>query len=86
MSWGLLTEAVLTHSQSLALVLFGGYIAYEIRLGAIKEVRQNQRTLGVALYRVIERDDELNETAFREALWDGDDGSDVLLSDLERRR
>lgn len=77
-------ELLLAHSQALALVVFGAYIAYEIRAGAIEEVRRNQRTLGVALYRVIERDGELNEEAFRDALWDDEGREKVLLSDLER--
>lgn len=83
MVWSLIFESLLTHSEALAVVGLGLYIAYETRIGAIREVRSNQRTLGVALYRVIERDDELDEEAFRHALWDKD-SDQVLLSDLDR--
>jgi len=84
MVWGFVADILLAHSEALAVVGLGLYIAYETRIGAIKEVRSNQRTLGVALYRVIERDEELDERAFRNALWDKDEDDGVLLSDLER--
>ena len=83
MAWATIADLVLNQSQALSVVALGFYIAYETRLGAIKEVRENHRTLGVALYKVIERDDKLDENAFRESLW-GEDDDEVLLSDLNR--
>lgn len=79
--WGPLIDILLGHSEALAVTGFGLYIAYEIRLGAIREVRANQRVLGVGLYRVIKRDESLDEEAFRKALWDGG-GKAVLYRDL----
>ena len=80
---GIGISILLEYSQATAIMLFGLYIAYEIRWGVLKKVRDNQRTLGVALYRVIERDNELDEEVFRDAFWD-EDSEDVLLSDFDR--
>lgn len=79
--WGLFAEVASDHTEALAIVLLGAYIAYEIRLGAMKDVQENQKTLAVGLYRVIKRDETLDEEAFREAFWGGDDEA-LLFRDL----
>lgn len=81
MSWAALAEIALTYSDAFAITGLAGYIAYEIRLGALREVRSNQRTLGIGLYRVIKRDEELDEEAFRAALW-GEDSDELFFRDL----
>lgn len=79
--FGIMAEIALAYSETLGVVGFAVYIAYEIRLGKIKDVQRDQRVIGVGLYRVIKRDDELDEEAFRKALWDDGDGA-VLYRDL----
>lgn len=79
--WAFAFDVMLAHSEAVAVVGLGLYIAYEVRIGAIHEVRQNQRVLGVGLYRVIERDKDLDEEAFADALW-GDTHEDLLYQKL----
>lgn len=83
MVWGIIVELFLQQSTALAITALGFYIGYEIRFGAMQEVRANQETLSVAMYRVIQRDEELDEAAFREAMWEDGEDDGVLLSDLE---
>lgn len=83
MGWGLAVDIALDHSQTISVALFAAYIAYEIRLGVIRDVQENNRVIGIGLYHVIERDEELDETAFRDALWDEGDNK-VLQSDLTK--
>lgn len=82
---GVLVDLLLGHSEALAITVLGLYIAYEIRVGAMREVRANQRTLGVALYRVIQRHPELDEEEFRRQFWDSDDDK-LMASDLDVTR
>ena len=77
----ILLEVLLEHSEAVAVASLGVYIAYEIRFGAMREVRENQRVLGIGLYRVIERDDDLDEEEFADALW-GDNGGEILYRTL----
>lgn len=78
---GIGIEILTSYSEALAVVGFALYIAYEIRLGVINSVQESQRVIGVGLYRVIKRDESLDEEAFRRALW-GDDDEAVLYRDL----
>lgn len=77
-----LIEFALGYSEALSTTAVGLYLLYEVRLGVIKETRENQRTLGVGLYRVIERDEELDEAVFREEMWNESEEEGLLARDL----
>lgn len=83
MVWEILIGIALEHSQALAITMLGLYIAYETRVGVMRGVRDDIHVVGVGLYRVIERDDQLDEEEFRAALWD-EDSDKLLASDLDK--
>lgn len=64
------------------------YLLYEIRMGKLEDFRMQQKqtsqqiqVLGVALYKVVQRDEELDEEQYRDLLWE--DEKDVFPGDLK---
>jgi hypothetical protein len=64
------------------------YLAYEIRYGRMDDLRQSQqeaarerRIIGVALYRVLKGDPNLDEENIRDLLWSENDG-DIFPNDF----
>lgn len=89
-----LLEPALEHPDVGVIVLLGVYLSYEIRFGVIssvktrqEEARQERRILGVAVYKVVKDDPELDESTFRDMLWGSDDDPfpEDLNSDAQAR-
>jgi len=64
------------------------YLLYEIRMGKLEDFRMQQKqtsqqiqVLGVALYKVVQRDEKLDEEQYRDLLWE--DEKDVFPGDLK---
>lgn len=77
-----LVSAFASSPEAGSILLLGIYLAYEIRLGTMREVRSDQHTMALALYRVIEHTDGLDEQAFRNEMW-GENGEGLILQDLD---
>lgn len=75
------------HPDAGVLVAFGLYLGYEIRFGKLNQIQEEQREahkerriIGIALYKVIRNDSDLDEREFRELLWG--DGEEIFPRDL----
>lgn len=79
---GELLASIVENSEAGSVGLLALYLAYEIRFGKLAQVQSNNEAIAVALYRVLKRDDQFDEEAFREEVW-GEEDTDLLLSDLE---
>lgn len=73
---GVLIDVLLAHPDAGAVTALAAYLAFEVRLGRIQEIRLNQqearqerRILGVTVYAIVKSDDTLDEGEFRRMLW-----------------
>ena len=63
-------EILLAHTEAGAILVLGVYLAYEIRFAVLPDVRDSQRVLGIAVYRIAEGNPRFDEREFRDLLWD----------------
>lgn len=90
----LFAEILVKHPQVGVMLALGVYIGYEIRFGRLRELEQRlgeaggeRHILGVAVFKLVKDDPELNEERFRDYLW-GDESAaevdDVWPADLSK--
>lgn len=82
MAASVVIEGLVSNSETSAIVMSALYLIYEVRLGVISDVRENQRVLGLAVYQLIERKTEMDAEAFRDSLWGQD--KMTMPSDFEK--
>lgn len=75
----LLSKIAAQHPDVGVIIGLGAYILYEIRFGRLEDLQERQRVaqeqrmiLGVTLYKIVRKDDDLDETEFRDLLWSDD--------------